>query len=166
MSMRLRKIIILSFAFIQCFSFSGFATDETVTMKDITITQAEFEALEHSYAEYEVDSARATGLITAKSLGIAKSGSNLVITGKTTGSSTVTKCGFESLTIERRLNSNSSWSEFASFSNLYDSDASYVLKKSVEVDSGYQYRVVGEHRAYEGWFTYESAEAETGYIQL
>ena len=164
---KIKKLFITMIVLIQCFSFSAFATNEKVELQDCDITLEEFESLEHYYAEYDNDLSRATGLITAKSLAIAKSGSNLIITGKTVGDeNNVTKCGFEKLTVERRANSSSSWSEYSSYSNLYESDSSYTLSKSVEVDAGYQYRVVGEHRAYDGWFVYESVEATTTYIQF
>lgn len=162
-----RKIFIVVFVLIQCFSFNAFATNENMVLQDCNITIEEFESLEHSYASYDTSSSRATGLIISQSLAIAKSGNNLIITGKTVGDENkVIKCGFETLTVERRANSTASWSEYCSYSNLYDSDNSYTLSKSVAVDSGYQYRVTGEHRAYEGWFTYQSINGTTDPIQF
>lgn len=59
---------------------------------DSEFTQEEFEALEHVYAVSIQP--YASGLIVGHTLGIAKDNNDLLITGSTTGSSSVVKCGF------------------------------------------------------------------------
>lgn len=166
MAKRFRAVIVFSLVLIGCFSISGYASNCYVELLDCEISQTEFEALEHSYAEYSTNSARTSGLITSKTLGIAKSGNNLLITGTTTCISGVNKCGFKTLVIQRRLNSSDSWSDYQDYEKLYIEATAYTLNKSVEVDSGYQYRVVGEHYAYKNLFSTETIDAETGYLQF
>lgn len=166
MRKKLRAFLAVSLALIYCFSVPAFAVDEKIEATDIVISESDFNALEHSYAEYDSQSTRATGLIAEHVLGIAKSGSNLVITGKTVCTTDVTKCGFKTLTIEYRTSSSGAWTEYTEYTKLYDEDNSYNLGKSVAVTAGYQYRVVGEHYAYAGLFTTETIEAKTDYLQF
>ena len=105
----MKKYLSLFLAALMLFSciipFSAFAAESTED--DAYFTQAEFEALEYLEAEYM--QTRATGLITSKRLAIAKSGSNLVISGYTYGTSEVSKVGFTEVTIQRKKSSATSW---------------------------------------------------------
>lgn len=132
------------------------------TQDNAVFSVEEFEALEHTYAVYS--QTRATGLITDYKLGIAKSGSSLLISGYTYGSSEVTKCGFTEVIVERRANSSSSWSEYATYKDLYSSSNSYNLSKSVSVTGGYQYRVTATHYAKKSLFSVQKIDVETGYL--
>lgn len=160
-----KKIIAFLFTIICTFSITAYASNN-LELIDFEITQSEFEALEHSYAEYAENSTRTSGLITNKSLAIAKSGNSLIITGKTVCNTDIKKCGFKTLTIQYRTNSNSSWEDYAEYEKLYIESYTYNLSKSVTVTSGYQYRVVGKHYAYKNLFQTETIEATTGYLQF
>lgn len=165
MTKKIKIAICLSLIFVYCFSINAFASNDSEPSESLIPINSTY-GIEQSEAVYETDSTRTTGLITQKTLKITKSGTNLLITGTTVGTTEVTKCGFKTLVIEYRANSSTNWSEYDSYSYLYDSDNSYTLGKTVTVDSGYQYRVVGEHYAYAGLFSTETIDAETGYIQF
>lgn len=165
---KLVSIILSVIAMITCIlPTTASAASVSANTDEAIFTDAEFEALNPIYAEYEESSkARATGLITKKNVGIAKSGSALVISGYTYGTSDVEKAGFKEVVIERRKNSSSSWSEYKVYEDLYSSSSSYILKKSVTVPSGYQYRVTAIHYAKASLFSTQKAEAVSGYISF
>lgn len=134
------------------------------TEDDIVIKKTEFEKLEHTYAEYV--ETRATDLIVNKNLGIAKSGSSLVISGSTTGTSSVIKCGFTKVTIQQRKRSSDNWINYKSYNDLYSDSNTYTLGKKVSVPSGYQYRVTAIHYAKQSMFSIQKIEASTTYLQF
>lgn len=134
------------------------------TEDDIVIKKTEFEKLEHTYAEYV--ETRATDLIVNKNLGIAKSGSSLVISGSTTGTSSVIKCGFTKVTIQQRKRSSDNWINYKSYNDLYSDSNTYTLGKKVSVPSGYQYRVTAIHYAKQSMFSTQKIEASTTYLQF
>lgn len=146
---------------------TAFAANSNINTDDVIFTEAEFEALNPIYAEYEeISKARATALILGKDAGIAKRGSSLIISGYTTGSADVVKCGFKEVVIERRKNSNSSWGEYKVYKDLYSSSNKYTLSKSVTVPSGYQYRVTAVHYAKASLFSTQKIEVSTGYLSF
>lgn len=165
---KLVSIILSVIAMVTCIlPTTVFAANDSVNTDDAFFTDAEFEALNPIYAEYEENlKVRATTLIEKKRLAIAKSGSALVISGYTYGTSDVEKVGFKEVVIERRKNSSSSWSEYKVYEDLYSSSSSYILKKSVTVPSGYQYRVTAIHYAKASLFSAQKAEAVSGYLSF
>ncbi len=165
---KLVSIILSVIAMITCIlPTTAFAANSNTNTDDAFFTDAEFEALNPIYAEYEENlKARATTLIEKKRLAIAKSGSALVISGYTYGTSDVEKAGFKEVVIERRKNSSSSWSEYKVYEDLYSSSAKYTLSKSVTVPSGYQYRVTAVHYAKASLFSTQKIEVSTGYISF
>lgn len=165
---KLVSIILSVIAMITCvLPTTAFAANSGINTDDVSFTDAEFEALNPIYVEYEETSkARATGLITKRNIGIAKSGSALLISGYTYGTSDVEKAGFKEVVIERRKNSSSSWSEYKVYENLYSSNSSYTLKKSVTVPSGYQYRVTAIHYVKASLFSTQKIEVSTGYLSF
>lgn len=160
----MKKLIpIVSFicAIIMCVSpVTAFASNSTEN--DDFFSQEKFEVLEYSYAVYP--QTRATGLITSNNLGIAKSGNTLYISGHTYGNEDVEKCGFTEVIVERRINSNYSWSEYLVYEDLYSSSNKYTLSKSIAVSSGYQYRVTATHYAKKSLFSTEKITGTTGYL--
>ena len=144
--------------FICIIPFSAFAAASTEDDADFTLE--EFESLEHTYDDGI--QLYATGLITDHSLGIAKSGTKLLITGLTKGTSEVKKAGFTKVVIERKKVSESSWSKYKTYSDLYADSYKYTLTKSVAVDAGYQYRVTATHYAKKSLFSTQKIDATTG----
>lgn len=123
---------------------TAFATgSETQYWQDILLTETEF----NDIIEEKVVEEKATGLIATYSLGIKKSGSNLIIAGTTDCFLGVVKCGFKELVIQRRANSTQEWVDYVTYEDLYDEDTIYVLSKSITVGTGYQYRVTAVHYA-------------------
>lgn len=156
--------IILSavIAFTYLIPFTVFAANGTED--DVYYTQEEFELLEHTYATYS--QSRATGLITSKNLGIGKSGTNLIISGYTQGSSEVKKCGFTKVIIQRKKSSETSWSDYKTYEDLYSESNYYKLSKSVTVTSGYQYRVTATHYAKKSVLSTQKIDATTGSLSF
>lgn len=99
-------------------------------------------------------------------LGIAKDNNDLLITGSTTGSSSVVKCGFTKVVIQRRTSSSASWTNYKTFTDLYDDDNRYQLSKKVPVTSGYQYRVTATHYAKKSLLQTEKYDSSTRSISF
>lgn len=123
--------------------------------KDIELTDEEFESLLANNPNNDI-SAYTDGLITLYGISVSKSGSNLIITGRTNGATNVVKCGFTKVTIQQRKNSSSSWSNYKSYTDLYADSRVYNLSKTLTVPSGYQYRVTCTHYAKKNIFSTES----------
>ena len=146
-----------------CFtSYTAFADEQTDD--NIVISEEEFNVLEHIDAVYT--ETRATGLITNKRIAIAKNGSNLIISGYTKCLSSVKKCGFKTIKIQRKKSSETSWSTYKTYSSLYAESNTDTLSKSVTVPSGYQYRVTATHYAKKSLFSTQSIDATTGYLSF
>ena len=132
------------------------------TEDSVYFTQEEFESLEHIYATSITP--YSTGLITDKNLGIAKDGTTLKITGLTRGSSDVKKCGFTKVVVQRKKSSESSWSNYKTYKDLYIESNYYNLSKSLTVEKGYQYRVTATHYAKKSLFSTQKIDSTTGYL--
>ena len=132
------------------------------TDDDFYFTQEEFNSLEHTYAEGV--SPYSTGLIIESTLGIGKNGTSLLISGKTVGSSDVKKCGFTKVVIQRKKSTESSWSNYKTYTDLYSDSNYYALGKSVTVEKGYQYRVTARHYAKKSLLSTQKVDSTTGYL--
>lgn len=136
----------------------AFAEEEAAPeWRDVTLSEEEFNKMLDPYI---VDNTRtrASGLITIYGISIAKSGKELLIAGKTNCAPEVTKCGFSKVIVQRRKNSDYSWSTYASFYDLYSNSTGYVLTKDLTPPSGYQYRVTCTHYARENIFSTEKID--------
>lgn len=125
------------------FVFDTFALSEAETVPyviDFTLSSAD----DFSEASNET---RASGLILTYALSIKKSGTSIIISGKTVCGPDVVKCGFKNLTVERRKNSSSSWSEYYDYGDVYSNSAAAIINTTLSVASGYQYRVTCKHYA-------------------
>ncbi len=157
------SIFLSIFLIISC-SVPSYAFAADNTEYDSVFTQEEFESLEHVYTVSIQP--YSSGLITNHTLGIAKSGTNLLITGSTRGSSDVVRCGYTKVVIQRRSSSSTSWSNYLTYKDLYADGSYYKLSKSVPVDKGYQYRVTATHYAKKSLFSTQKIDATTGYLQF
>ncbi len=154
----IKSIFLICLSFIMLIPTVAYAENETSPeWRDATLTDEEFNEI---LAPYEVDTtkSRASGLITAYGIAISKSGSDLLIAGKTYGNADVKKCGFTKVIVQRRKNSDSSWSTYASFKDLYRNATSYSLTKDMTPPKGYQYRVTCTHYARENIFSTEKID--------
>ncbi len=163
----MKKISVLFMTFVMiivCMSpvnvFAGDATED-----DFYISDEEFEMLEHIDAVYE-DETRATGLIIAKYLGIAKEDNTFIIKGYTKCIPDVVKCGFKTLLIQRRRNSSSAWEDYKEYNSLYIDGHYYSLTKRNTVMRTYQYRVKATHYAKKSLFSTQKIEITTGYLTV
>ena len=130
----------------------GAVGGEDTEWLDIVLSDEEFEKILSNNPNNNV-MLYATGLINIYSIAIKKSGNNLIIAGKTQGSSDVIKCGFKEVKIQRRSNSSSSWSNYKTYTDLYNDSRTYTLSKSISVPAGYQYRVTCTHYAKKNIFS-------------
>ncbi len=129
---------------------------------NIIISDEEFDLLEHVEGSYI--ETRTTGLIVDKKLVIAKSGSNLVISGYTICTSSVVKCGFTKVVIQRKKSSETSWTNYKIYNDLFSDSNTYNFSKSVAVTSGYQYRVTATHYAKKSLLSTQKIDVTTGYL--
>lgn len=119
-------------------------TENTNDWQDLKLSDEEFNNI---IASNPMPSFRTSGLIVSYNIALSKSGSTLIIVGQTTGINEIVKCGFTKVSIQKRASSNSSWSNYATYDDLYSNSNSYRLSKSISVSSGYQYRISCTHYA-------------------
>lgn len=147
---------------ITCFvPITAFASESTEN--DVCFTQDELELLEQTSATGI--SPYSTGLISGHDIRVAKQGTTtLLISGYTYGSSEVVKCGFTKVIVQRKKSSETSWSNYKTYKDLYSESTKYNLSKSLTVDKGYQYRVTVTHYAKKSLFSTQKVDSTTGYL--
>ncbi len=157
---RLLSVLLCVIIVIFCFTFDISAIEEVMSPvidfnlssnEDVVATEGELQT-------------RATGLILSYSLGISRNGNTLTITGTTNCNPDVVKCGFKNLTVERRLNSSSSWEDYYEYGNKYLDAASANISTSLTVESGYQYRVTTKHYAKKSLLVTQTISNESNYL--
>ena len=138
------SLLLCLFVLFSTFTFGATATNENETppvVLDFALNPlSEFKTTNEN-------GSRATGLIQAYTLGLSKSGSTLHLTGHTYCDSSVVKCGFKNLVVERRKTSSDSWSEYYDYGDVYVETFGATLDTSLSVASGYQYRISCKHYA-------------------
>ncbi len=95
----------------------------------------------------ETADTRATGLILSYGLEVSVTGTSLKIRGETYCDSSVVKSGFKNLTVQRKKVTDSSWSDYYDYGNIYSDTYSTSINPTLAVESGYQYRVTCKHYA-------------------
>lgn len=128
-------------------SVTAFATEaEQAEWQDASLTQEQFKELFSSNPENNIMPCT-TGLINSYYIGIAKEGNTLYIAGNTYGTAEVVKTGFTKVTIQRKIPTSPTWTDYITYKDLYEDSPSYILTKSITLASGFQYRVVCTHYA-------------------
>lgn len=154
----IKTIFLVCLSLIMMIPTAAFAGEDTAPeWRDVTLSEEKFNEMLDPYI-VDNTKARKSGLITIYGISIAKNGSELLIAGKTNCNADVTKCGFTKVIVQRRKNSDYSWSTYASFYDLYSNTVSYVLKKELTPPKGYQYRVTCTHYARENIFSTEKID--------
>ena len=133
--------------------------------QDICLTEEEFNAVLSNNPNNDIEPF-ATGLINGYYIGISKDGNKLIIAGKTIGATGVIKSGFTKVTIQRRKDSSSSWTDFKVYEDLYNDATSYFLSKSYIVISGYEYRVTCTHYAKKNLLSVQKIDNTSNTIQF
>lgn len=142
----MKKIMAFLLCVVLCFTslvFNISATDNEIdpyVVDFVVITEVDDSAVNEN-------ATRVTGLISAYSLSLAKSGNTLYIGGQTLCSTEVIKCGFKDLTIQRRKSSAYDWEDYYEFGNIYAEAIAANLETTLVVASGYQYRISCKHYA-------------------
>lgn len=145
------------------------AADEDIPQwSDLVLTQEEFNEILANNVIHTVDeNSRATGLISAYAIAIAKGGTNVLnIAGKTTGIYNVVKTGFKELIVQRRASSSAAWSDYITYKDLYIDEFAYVLTKSITVPTGYQYRIVCTHYAKKNFLSVQKIDNVSNVVQF
>ncbi|MCH5191526.1 MAG: hypothetical protein J1F23_05110 [Oscillospiraceae bacterium] len=126
----------------------AFAADDSqpAEWQDITLSEQEIDDILSLNPNNDI-STYASDLIAMYNIAISKSGSTLIIVGKTYGTYEVKKSGFKEVVIQQRKSINDSWSTYLKYTDLYIDASGYTLSKSITVPSGYQYRVTCVHYA-------------------
>lgn len=128
------------------------------------LTQEELDALE--FVGEDSIQTFASGLIVNTGLAVGRDGYNLIITGFTRGTSSVVKCGFKEVTVQRKKPNGSNWFDVQTFSDLYTDATYYSFAKSVPAESGYVYRAVATHYAKKSLLSTQKIEATSGTVQF
>lgn len=92
----------------------------------------------------------------------SKDATTLIIKGYTYGNSEVKKCGFTKIIIQRKKSSESSWSNYKTYNDLFSESNKYKLSKSVAVEKGYQYRAKATHYAKKSLLSTQKIDSTTG----
>lgn len=138
---------------------------EQAEWQDIVLSDEEFEEILSNNPNNKI-MPLASGLIDSYSIAISRNGNNLIIVGKTQGSTDVTKCGFTKVTVQRRSSSSASWSNYQTYNDLYKDARTYTLSKSLSVPSGYQYRVICTHYAKVNIFSTEKKDNTSNTVKF
>lgn len=156
----LRSLLIICLAFMMLVPTTLAADANAPELQDASLTDEEIEeilALNPNNLTTK-ENARASDLIAKYSIAISQSGSTLYIVGKTIGTTEVVKCGFKEVVVQRRANSSSSWSDYATYEDLYWDATMYNMAKTLTVPSGYQYRVTCVHYAKKNIFSVQKID--------
>lgn len=128
-------------AVISVFPLQAFAAEENpAEWEDIVLSDAEFQEISAKGTAYTAKE-RATGLITSGSIAVDKSGTTLKVCGTVNCTSSVVKCGFKEVIVQRKTANSSTWSDYVTYEDQYWDTCAYTLSKAMTVPSGYQYRV-------------------------
>lgn len=142
-----KSVFLICLSIIMMMPISAFGAEEEIAdWEDIILSQEEFDSIMSPY-EKSNSYARTVGLIQVYGIALSKSGSNLIVAGKTFCLSEVVKCGFSEVKIQRRKNSSYSWSTYLTYSDMYSNSFSYTFSKKLTPATGYQYRVTCTHYA-------------------
>lgn len=160
---------ILAFLLAFMFLFQGamvsYADEEPIDdWQDIALTDSEIDDI--IALNPQMNNARATGLIMTYGIGVTANGSNLVIAGRTICISDVVKCGFTVVTIQHRKSSSYSWTDYRTYTDLYNNNSSYTLAKTVAVASAYQYRVTCTHYAKKNLLTTQKINNTSNVVSI
>lgn len=90
---------------------------------------------------------KATGLILSYGLEVYITGTSLKIRGETYCDDSVVKSGFKNLVVQRKKVTDSSWSDYYDYGDIYIDSYYASLSRTLTVASGYQYRVTCKHYA-------------------
>ncbi len=143
--------------------------NDVYQIQEIQMTREEFEQLEYVEGENNMlpggITPYSTGLITSTRLDIARGGTSSIIIYTTTGcASTVTKCGFTEIKLQRRKTSSDKWDTSFTYSDQYVNTNYFNNVYQITVANNYQYRVEATHYAYKNWLSTQKIKNTTSYL--
>lgn len=90
---------------------------------------------------------RATGLIMMYALDLSATGNTLTIRAETYCNAVVVKSGFKDFVVQRKKATDSKWSDYYDYGDLYIDTYAASINTTLVVESGYQYRLSCKHYA-------------------
>lgn len=108
----------------------------------------------------------ASGLIINRELTISKNGSKLIVYALTDCISSVKKCGFTEVIIQRKKPTATRWEDHKVYLDTYTDGSTLVFGKTVTLNSGYQYRATAVHYAKKSIFSTQKVSSTTGALSF
>ena len=91
---------------------------------------------------------RVSGLIYSYGIELSVvSGTTLKIRAETNCNAEVVKCGFKNFVVQRKKTTNTIWSDYYDYGDLYSDAYAASVNTTLTVASGYQYRISCKHYA-------------------
>ena len=119
-----------------------------VNSEEIELSVVDFSLTESINASVnESNESRASGLILFYTLNLSASGTTLTIRAETYCDDVVVKSGFKNLVVQRKKVTDSKWSDYYDYGDLYIDSYAASLTTTLVVPSGYQYRLSCKHYA-------------------
>ena len=138
----LKRIFAVALCLITALPINTLAADEEpVLWHDVVLTDSQFQSILDLNPQ-DPNQTRANDLIVSYNVAINKDGSDLYVAAKLICSTTVEKCGFKKIAIQRRIGSGYSWSDYCTYEKLYVEGSSYTTARMITPPAGYQYRAV------------------------
>ncbi len=141
----MKKILELVFVFFMCFTLLFSVEAQAYETSDrqeqaLILSQSEIDEILAKGNSYTANE-RASGLIYMVRVAINDDYVMLQFVGDISCASTVVKCGFEDIIVQRRASSSSSWQKYHQFDDDISEATNHLTIKAVTTNPGYEYRV-------------------------
>lgn len=138
---------------------------EDVEWYDLNLTEEEAEEIMANNPQSSIQP-YATGLISSYNIGVGADGNTLKVVAKTYGTIGVVKAGFTEIRVQRRKNVTQAWSDYATYSDIYNNTSSYLFSKAITVTGGYIYRATCVHYAKKNIFSVQKINNASNIIGI
>ncbi len=167
MKKTLKRFLLIALAVVMLLPSSAYAAEEEAFEKwqDTTFTQEEIEEFSSLNPESQI-MPLATGLILNNYVTASVKSGKLGIYAVTNCASTVKKCGYKEVLIQRRKKGAVAFGDYYVYKSLYKEGTSYTLSKTQSVPSGYQYRVICTHYAKKNLFSTEKKVSTSNIVYI
>lgn len=162
----LKKVCVIILCLVSLIPMKSFAVDdETVQWYDIVLPQGEIQRILDMNPQNS-NSAKASDLILAYNVGIAKDGSTIKLVANIVCDTDVVKCGFKKILIQKRATTSSSWSTCLTIGENYVDSFSHITSCVISVPAGYQYRAVCTFYAKKSLLSTQKIELNSNYVSF
>lgn len=159
----MKKIVkptfILALCLLCLFNIEAFALENNdIEVENIVLSQEEINEILAKGNTYTAKN-RATELIQSAIVSINNNYKLLQFVGRINCSTSVVKCGFEDIIVQRRASSSDSWSNYYQFDDDIVDDYIHESIKAVTTNTGYEYRVICTLYAKKSLFSVQRIDA-------